>query len=107
MLKLYKFDVTMMFLSTTSEEGFDRDSLDWSDADKKMIKMLPKLNHKKLIVHMVTPSAVLTKDFADADAILLSIMPGIGFGSALKNVLFGNTNPSGKLTFTMPNIDNE
>ena len=96
-----------MFLSTTSEEGNDRENLDWSDVDKGLFAILPKLNHGKLIVHMVTPSAVLTKDFTDADAMLLSVMPGIGFTPALMNVLYGRANPSGRLTFTMPNVDNE
>lgn len=34
-------------------------------------------------------------------------MPGQEIADALINILFGKANPAGKLTFTMPNKDNE
>lgn len=38
---------------------------------------------------------------------LFNVMPGEEYASALGKVLFGEANPSGKLTFTMPNKNNE
>ena len=42
-----------------------------------------------------------------AEAILLNIFPGQQYSAAIKNILFGEANPGGRLTFTMPNVDKE
>ena len=41
------------------------------------------------------------------DAILFNGMPGETYGKGLMDVIFGRVNPSAKLTFTIPNKDNE
>lgn len=43
----------------------------------------------------------------EVDAILQSLLPGQRFATAFMNVLMGRVNPSGKLTYTMPNRDHE
>lgn len=104
------FDVAILFLGTTSGEGSDRQNLDFdSDQTDLMNHFNDSLNIKKFVVHMVAPSAVITKPIDHADGILFSVMPGIGMSKAITNVLFDDhpSFPGGKLTFTIPNKDNE
>lgn len=62
----------------------------------------------KVVGAMTAPGPVLLNDFKKVtDAILFNIMPGQEYAKGLMNVLFGRVNPSAKLSFTMPNIDNE
>jgi beta-glucosidase len=44
----------------------------------------------------------IENEFNQADALLECWLPGTMAGEAVKNVLFGNVNPSGKLTMTFP-----
>lgn len=62
----------------------------------------------KVIGSMVSPGPILTNNMRKyADAILLNVFPGQQYSAGLMNVMFGRVNPSAKLTFTMPNVDNE
>ena len=51
------------------------------------------------------PVNVPFKNFVDA--ILIDFMPGEKGGNALFNILFGNINPSGKLTLSLPKSDDD
>jgi hypothetical protein len=56
----------------------------------------------------VTSGPFLLHSFPEiSDAIVYNAMPGEFYSQGLMNVLFGRANPGGKLTFTMPNVDNE
>ena len=37
----------------------------------------------------------------------MSWLPGQEYGNGLADLLFGDVNPSAKLTITMPNVENE
>jgi beta-glucosidase len=55
------------------------------------------------VVCLVCGSMVMIDDWADQiPAVLYSWYAGMGGGSALARVLFGEVNPSGKLPFTIP-----
>lgn len=57
---------------------------------------------------MTAPGPILLNDLAEAsDALLFNIMPGQQYAKALMALIFGKESPSAKLTFTMPNIENE
>ena len=101
-----EFDTTIIFQGLSSGEGFDRKTLDW---DQTVFKYLSKISHPGTIVGcMISPGPILTTNMRKfADSIVLNIFPGQQYSSAIMNVLFGRSNPSGKLTFTMPNIDKE
>lgn len=104
-----EFNATIMFMATSSGEGADRNSLDFSFGERTFAEHIHLLKSPgKKILHMTVPSAVITNSFRDNfDAMLLSVMPGVMAGDAIKSVLFGYTSPAGKLTFTMPNKNNE
>ena len=54
----FKFDVKLLFLGSTSTEGGDRDTLDWTKHEKKLIDKVAGLKHGKFVVHMTTPGAM-------------------------------------------------
>ena len=84
----------------------DRKSLSWSDNVFKYLKLVP--NPGKIIGCMIAPGPILTNSMREhADAILFNVFPGQQYSSAILNIIFGRVAPSAKLTFTMPNIDNE
>ena len=56
---------------------------------------------------MTVPGPMLLPFTDEVDAILQSIMPGQRFATAFINIVTGRVNPSGKLTYTIPNRDHE
>lgn len=77
------------------------------DDDQEMLKKLQnkcKANGNKLIVVTYSRSGfAFDGDWADdCDAIVAAFYPGQAGGQALANILMGVTNPSGRLSVTMP-----
>lgn len=102
------YDATIVAIGIESSEGADRANLDWSQGPYDAAAYQASLKHPgRKVMHIVSPGPFLSNITDHADAALLSIMPGEDVGKALVNLLFNVTTPSGKLTFTMPNVENE
>jgi len=102
----FTYDATLVFTAIDSQEGSDRKNLKWNELILYVLKMIPFKG--KVVSSMVAPGPLLLKDMVkDADAILFNSMPGEQYAVGVMNIIFGSTNPSAKLTFTMPNVDNE
>lgn len=104
------YDASIVGIGIESSEGGDRGNLSYhKPAYDAMNYMNSTLKHAgRKVLHVVAPGPVLLNDLADkADAVLFSVMPGENMGQALVNVLFNVTVPNGKLTFTIPNRENE
>jgi beta-glucosidase len=100
------FDHTIIFGGVFSSEGGDRDTLSWKSAVLESLNKFPKKG--KVIGAITAPGPVILADLKKvSDAILFNVMPGQMYSEALMNIIFGRVNPSGKLSFTMPNIENE
>lgn len=81
--------------------GGDRESLCLPPAQVALIKAAAA-SGKPVVVAIVAGSAVLVEDWReDANAVLLSFYAGMEGGTALAELLFGDTSPSGKLPFTV------
>jgi len=81
-------------------EGFDRTSYDLPYNQDRVINALLDVN-PNTVIYLLSGSAINTSRFADkAKAILWSSMNGMQGGLALAEVIFGVTNPSGKLPVT-------
>lgn len=57
---------------------------------------------------MSTPGVAITSPWdKDVDALLINFYAGERMAEALTNILYGETNPSGKLPMTFPKEENE
>jgi beta-glucosidase len=99
-------DIVLLTLATTSSEGSDRPSLSLGEEQDALVEQISSVN-KNLVVNVNTPGAVLLPWSEKVKGLLISWMPGQEAGNALADVLFGKINPSGRLSVTMPNIENE
>lgn len=89
-------------LNNMNGEGASRSDISVPDAQEDMLKAL-KATGKPLVVVLVTGRPlVLNWEAENADAILNTWSLGAEAGRAIADVLFGDVNPSGKLTTSFP-----
>ncbi|MGG1636118.1 glycoside hydrolase family 3 N-terminal domain-containing protein [Paenibacillus sp. NRS-1760] len=83
-------------------EGFDRAELSLSGVQLELLKELHKTD-KPLIVVFINGRPIVEPWIDEhADAILEAWYPGQEGGNAIADVLFGDYNPSGRLTISIP-----
>jgi beta-glucosidase len=89
-------------LSDTYEsEGHDRPDMSLPGDQEALIRAVAAVNPKTAVA--VNAGAPVAMDWVDAvDALLLTYYPGQEGGNALADILFGDVNPSGKLTVSFP-----
>lgn len=86
----------------STEKPGDIDDLRLEDAQRELVKKLYTLN-KPVILVLVENRPRIIEDIADkAAAIVMAYQPGDYGGEALANILYGITQPSGRLPFTYP-----
>lgn len=97
-------DVAVLFIGLTDEyetEGNDRKHLHIPELHNKLITEVLKVN--KNVVVVLSGGASIEMPWADqVPAILNMFLTGQAGGSAVCDVLFGDVNPSGKLSETYP-----
>eukprot|EP00944_MAST-04C_sp_MAST-4C-sp1_P011241 g11241.t1 len=103
------YDVALLFVQTSSSEGYDRTNLTFGAEQENMLVKWSHVTGKgfKKVLIMSTPGAVLTPWSDNIHSILLNFMPGEAMGDAISNLIFGDVVPTGKLPLTFPNKDNE
>jgi beta-glucosidase len=85
-----------------ADRGGDRKDLHLHKDDVSLIQQLAPDNSKTVVV-LVGGSAILVDEWKDkVNSILMSWYSGMEGGTALAHILFGDVNPSGKLTVTFP-----
>ena len=82
-------------------ENADREHMDLPGDQNKLIEAVVKAN-KKTIVVLNTGSPVTMPWINKVDSVVQAYFPGQEGGTATSDILFGNVNPSGKLTVTYP-----
>ncbi|QEC78448.1 beta-glucosidase BglX [Mucilaginibacter ginsenosidivorax] len=85
-----------------SGESSSRSDIDIPEPQKNMLKALSKLGKPMVVVLFNGRPLTLTWENEHASAILDVWAPGTEAGNAIADVLFGQYNPSGKITATFP-----
>lgn len=84
-----------------SEAGGDKKDIKFPYTQLKYLRKLREKTKKPLIVVLTTGSAIELEEVEKiADAVLVVWYPGEEGGNAVADILFGNTNPSGRLPIT-------
>jgi len=100
------YDATLLFASSNSGEGWDRSNLHMNELVLLLLEVIPLKG--KVITSIVAPGPVILNEWKKhSDAMLFNSMPGQQYSNGIVDVIFGRENPSAKLTFTLPNKDNE
>ncbi len=97
-------DVTIVFAENEKSrhgEGNDRDTLKLAAGQDAIIRALADAG-RSVIVILSMPDAVEAPWIDGVDAVLACFYPGQGGGEAIAQILFGEQNPCGKLSATMP-----
>ncbi|MGB1039287.1 MAG: glycoside hydrolase family 3 N-terminal domain-containing protein [Flavobacteriales bacterium] len=71
-------------------------------AQQRLVKELSKLNKPIVFTLTFNRPRIINEIVPNADAILHCYLPGDFGGEALAKILFGGSNPSGKIPFTYP-----
>jgi beta-glucosidase len=98
-----KSDVALVFVSTsgTEGEGKDRDSMALPNGQDALIRAVAAVN-KKVIVVLNNGTPVLMNQWLEqVPGVIETWFPGQEGGNALAAILFGDSNPSGKLPTTL------
>ena len=97
-------DVAVVMVGTSGaveSEGFDRTSLALPGTQDELVRAVIEANPRTVVV--VNAGAPVEMPWRnDAAAVLLVWFPGMEFGNALADVLFGDAEPGGHLPTTWP-----
>jgi len=88
--------------SEMSGESANRSDIQIPESQMKLMKALKKTGKPLVLVILAGRPLVLNWEKENADAILFSGHAGQEVGNAVADLLFGNYNPSGKLTNSFP-----
>lgn len=95
-------DVAVVFLAAPLEsEGIDRPDLELPRDQLELLRAVHATNPDTVAV-IARGGVVRLAPLADVPAILDGALLGQGVGRAIADVLFGNANPSGRLSETVP-----
>ena len=98
------FDKVILFIGLTDyeeSEGGDRENMSLPNNQLELVNALLEKNIKIGVV-LFGGSVVELPFFDKIDGLLNMFLPGQNGGEATYNILFGNVNPSGKLSETWP-----
>jgi beta-glucosidase len=98
-------DVAVLYIGLPSfkeSEGYDRPDLDLTEQQVALIKAVSKVQPKTVVVLNNGAPVAMDSWINDVAAVLEGWMMGQAGGMAISDVLFGNVNPSGKLSETFP-----
>ena len=100
-----KSDVVVLALGEAfgmTGEAASMSNLDLQPQQKALFAALKATGKPIVLLLFNGRPMTIENEFNQADAVLECWLPGTMAGEAVKNVLFGNVNPSGKLTMTFP-----
>lgn len=96
-----KSDVAIVYANTIEGEAHDRVSLKLPQSDDQLIEAVSAVNPNTIVV-LANAGTVTMPWLDDVSAVVQTDFGGQQQGKALARVLWGDVNPSGKLTMTYP-----
>ena len=97
-------ELAIIVVGTNDEwesEGWDRESLDLPGRQNELISRVAGVSkHVVVVINAGSPVAMPWLD--QVDAVVMAWFPGQEMGDSLADVLFGDTEPSGRLPVTFP-----
>lgn len=85
-----------------SGEACSRANIDISNIQKRLVNELAKLN-KKIVAIMFNGRPIVLRDISEkVDGLLEAWFPGTEGANAIADIIFGDANPSAKLTMSFP-----
>lgn len=93
--------MAIVFATKWASEGFDQPDLTLPDGQDALIAAVAEANPNTVVV-LETGNPVAMPWLAKTAAVVQAWYPGIRGGEAIASVLFGETNPSGRLPVTFP-----
>jgi beta-glucosidase len=84
------------------DEGWDRTNLHLPFGQGELIRQVARANPRTVVVLISGPAIEMDPWLGKVQAVLQAGYPGMEGGTAIARVLFGDVNPSGKLTVTYP-----
>jgi beta-glucosidase len=82
-------------------EGRDRKNMDFPEDQEILIKQVSKINPNTIVV-LMQGSPTTMKWINNVPSVLEAFYPGMEGGTAIAQAIFGDINPSGKLSFSWP-----
>lgn len=102
--------LAIVVVSASSSEGFDRSSLEVDVTSERLATAVQDAavgSHIRSVLVIIAPGPMILPMVDDADAALVSFMPGQAFGTALAKILLGDAVPAGRLPVTFPKRGSE
>ena len=97
-------EVAIVFADQYMSEGTDSVTLALPNRQDDLIRAVAAANPRTVVV-LITGNPVSMPWVDQVAGIMEAWYPGIGGGQAIANLLFGTTNPSGKLPITFPRTE--
>ncbi|GAA4753459.1 glycoside hydrolase family 3 C-terminal domain-containing protein [Nocardioides endophyticus] len=100
-------DTAVVVVRDYETEGVDRPDLGLPKEQEQLIRQVAAVNPRTVVVIMTGATTTVRTWGGSARAILQAWYPGQEQGNAVANVLFGRTNPSGRLPATVPRSERQ
>jgi beta-glucosidase len=94
-------DAAVVFVNRVAGEAMDHERLDLPGDQNQLITAVAAANPRTIVV-LNTDGPVATPWLNDVEAVIQAWYGGRGMGTALAAVLFGDSDPSGRLPVTFP-----
>lgn len=100
-----KVDKVILCIGLTKDwetEGFDRPNMDIPGYSEQLIKAVSEANPNVIVVNQSGTPVTIAPWINKVSALVQAWYGGIELGNSIADVLFGDVNPSGKLSMTFP-----
>lgn len=104
----YTSDVCLVFINSYATEGYDRAGLDDTHSDTIVSNVADNCANTIVVLHNAgIRTAESWVDHTNVTGIIYAHLPGQDTGRALVEILYGDSNPSGRLPYTVAKTESD